>query len=472
MRQKKLIALIIYIISDFIAASISWFGLYTFRKVALEHFPFDLGQFSHDRQFLLGMLIVPIAWLLFYWIAGFYTNVYRKSRLKETTKTIAVVLIGCVIIFFTLILDDLVIDYKNYYKSVAVLFATQLTLTLVFRIIILNRTKTLLKGGKVYFNTIIIGSNHKAVQLYREITEKAKNSGNRFIGFAEVNSNSPNGLKNYIPQLGNVDDLKRIIQEQDVEEVILAIESSEHDQLNKIINLLADQEVVIKIIPDMYDILAGLAKMNNVLGTALIEIYPDLMPRWEKNVKRIMDIAIASVCILILIPVYLFTALRVKFSSAGPIFFKQERVGVYGKPFYIYKFRSMFVDAEKEGPALSSANDARITAWGRIMRKWRLDEIPQFFNVLKGDMSLVGPRPERQYYIDRILESAPYYKHIQRVKPGITSLGMVKYGYAENVEQMIERLKFDLIYIENVSLLMDMKIMIYTILTVIQGRGK
>lgn len=472
MRQRKNLALLLYVLSDFIAAAIAWVLLYFFRKKFLEQVPVSGKLLLQDHKFILGVILVPCFWLLIYWISGTYVNVYRKSRLKESTKTFIFTLVGCIVIFFVLILDDLVREYKNYYESIAVLFFSHFFLTFLGRILILNSTKTQLRKGEVYFNTIIIGSNHNAVQLYNEITEKAFNAGNRFLGFVEVNSNSSNGLKNYIPQLGIAEQLKEIIRKEEVEEVIIAIESSEHDRINYIINLLADQQVVIKIIPDMYDILSGFAKMNNVLGAALIEIYPDLMPRWEKNVKRILDILISSVCILILLPVYIFTAIRVKLSSPGPILFSQERIGLFGKPFHIHKFRSMYVDAEKNGPALSSANDSRITPWGRIMRKWRLDEIPQFFNVLKGDMSLVGPRPERQFYVDRIMELAPHYKHIQRVKPGITSLGMVKYGYAENVDQMVQRLKYDLIYIENISILMDVKIMIYTIKTLVQGRGK
>jgi lipopolysaccharide/colanic/teichoic acid biosynthesis glycosyltransferase len=222
----------------------------------------------------------------------------------------------------------------------------------------------------------------------------------------------------------------------------------------------------------MYQILLGLVRVQHVFGTPLIEIRQDLMPVWQMVVKRGMDIGISLLVLLLGSPFFLTVALITKLTSRGPVLFFQERIGKSGVPFNIIKFRSMYVDAEKKGPALSSATDPRITSWGRFMRRTRIDEFPQFFNVLIGEMSLVGPRPERQFFIDKIMKVAPHYRHLNRVRPGITSLGQVKYGYAENVEEMVRRLKFDIIYIENMSLGMDFRILIYTVLTVLGAKGK
>jgi len=196
------------------------------------------------------------------------------------------------------------------------------------------------------------------------------------------------------------------------------------------------------------------------------------MPDWQRVCKRAIDIIASMFALIVLSPLYAFAAIKVKLSSNGSIFYKQERIGRFGKSFRIYKFRSMFMNAEENGPALSSETDTRITPWGKFMRKWRIDELPQFYNILIGDMSLVGPRPERKYFIDIISDTHPHYKYLHKVKPGLTSWGMVQYGYAENVEEMIERMKYDLLYIENCSLALDIKIILYTFMVIVQGRGK
>ncbi len=212
--------------------------------------------------------------------------------------------------------------------------------------------------------------------------------------------------------------------------------------------------------------------MTSIFGALLIEVNPEIMPAWQKSTKRVLDIIFSTIAIILLLPIYLFLTITVKYSSKGPILFKQKRIGRHRKEFNIYKFRSMINNAEKNGPQLSSSTDPRITPIGKFMRKTRLDEIPQFINVLKGEMSIVGPRPERQFYINQIMEKAPHYRHLEKVKPGITSWGQVKYGYAENVEEMISRLKYDVLYVENMSLSLDFKIMFYTIIIILKGSGK
>lgn len=462
-----------YAVADYLAAAVGWFIFLFYRKSNLQPIQFQsfLADYS-QKDFLLTLLVIPAIWLMFHLFSGAYFNPYRKSRFTEIYRTLIISLLGSIFIYFTFIQNDAALDIAYYYKSFFLYLCIQFVVTSIFRTIVLYGIKQKINSGAFGYHTLIIGGNQQAISIYKDIIGNEVQLGHVFKGFVYADDTGNNGMSDYLPKLGSIDELERIIDAHQIEEVIIAIDTSEHNKLQYILSQLSHRQVVIKITPDLYDIISGSVKTSNVFGAVLIEIYPELMPDWQRVIKRALDLVISSLVLICISPLYLFAALKVKLSSPGPIFYKQERIGLYGKPFWIFKFRSMVMNAEESGPALSSEHDPRITPWGKVMRKWRIDELPQFYNIIRGDMSLVGPRPERKYYIDIISQTNPHYKYLHKVKPGLSSWGMVKFGYAENTAEMIERMRYDLLYIKNCSLVLDFKIMVYTILVILQGRGK
>jgi exopolysaccharide biosynthesis polyprenyl glycosylphosphotransferase len=454
------------LVIDYITAVIAWVLFFYFRKTHIE-----FSSFIRDKQFYLGIICIPFFWILLYSLQGTYSQVKRLYRIQIIQLTIFGTTIGVLTLFFLLLLDDVIPSHQSYYKSLLALFLIHFGITLIPRFLFISRQVKKIQERKDGFNTILIGGNEKALQIFNELEQLENSIGAKFIGYIRI-KDTDTRLDNKLHCLGKLDDLPQILEKNAIEEVIIAIESNEHEILSKLIASIQGKGVRIKIIPDMYDFLSGSLKLNNLFGALLLEIPSDEMPPWQNSMKRLLDISISLLSILLLIPFYVLIAILIKQNSKGPIFFLQERIGKNGTPFKIIKFRTMFVNAESNGPQLSSTNDSRITPIGKFLRKTRIDEFPQFMNVLKGDMSLVGPRPERQFYINQIVEKEPHYLQLTSVRPGITSWGQVKFGYAENVNEMIRRMKYDLLYLKNRSLSLDFKIMFYTLITILKAKGK
>jgi len=467
-----------YIGLDFLAASATWLLFNLLRYYEVAQYDFDsLPSFLLFFQVMKGQIMIPVFWLILFSLSGYYNKPFGKSRIEELFVTFIAVVTGTVIIFFVVVLNELPPSFEVYYRFFFSLCCLQFVLTYTIRFFITGNAIRKSKSGKWVKNVLIIGTGEEAVKVRHYLHD----TGYHIVGFVAENgfadTESLSGIAGFSkaatpyvkPQeiIGTIDAIPEILQQHKVDEIVVAVKGLE------VVHLLYQfyrYKLPVKVMADKKNFLSK-AKVNAIGGIPLIDMTENNFSEAEKNIKWLIDKVISIAVLLLFSPVYAFIAFRVKLTSPGPVFFKQDRIGYRGKPFRIFKFRTMYRDASKEGPLLTARDDKRVTPFGKILRKYRLDEIPQFWNVLRGDMSLVGPRPEQRFYIEQIVQKAPYYYLLHNVRPGITSWGMVKYGYAETVEKMIERLDYDILYYENMSLVLDIKILLYTIQIVLAGKG-
>lgn len=457
-------------LGDYLASNVAWFLF----NIVRFHFPGiqaggSLKAYLLSSRVIEGQIIFPLLMMGVYYLSGYYNQPFFKSRIQELVQTLGSVLVNTLLIFFIALINDVLRLRIDNYELLLLLYGLQFVFVYAVRATITGNATALIHRGKWQFNTFIIGCGSKAVKQMRELEEPRHSLGYRIVGFIRVNDETAD------PEIADrtypMEELPRLCREMKIQELIVAPEEDNLAELHRLINTLYPLNLPIKLGTDEFNIISSRVRLTNIYGAPLIDMSNCAISEGGKNMKRMFDILVSAVALVLLSPLFVVLAILIKRDSSGPVFYQQERIGYRHRPFKIYKFRTMKANAESGTPLLSEENDQRITRIGRVLRKYRLDELPQFWNVLKGDMSLVGPRPEREYFIRQIVERVPYYVLLHQIRPGITSWGMVKYGYARNIDEMIARLKYDILYLENMSLLVDLKIIIYTIRTVVTGKG-
>ena len=470
MNRKR--AIFFYILFDIVAALLVWLLFYIYRRITNDMVLLggDMEYYFVPNYSLLPSIIsFPVVALSVHYLTGYYNTKVRHSRLVELFSTFIGTFFISTIIYFGMLVDDIVVSYTFYYRSFLILWTMFFAVTYLFRItqtlIVLSR----LRKGLIPNNVLIVGTGDTAHKVTGIIHKDSSRNGLKVIGYIAVRDRVVIDEKLL---LGRLNDLEQVVKSHIVNEVIIAVDNMDNDMIFSIANRLIACGVEVKFAPRLFEVVTGHVSFTNVTAEPLVDITSSRMPAWQQSVKRVFDISSSAIAMLLLSPVYLYVAIKVKLGSKGPIFYKQERIGYEGRPFMIYKFRTMYTDAERQGPQLSQVGDPRITPFGHIMRKYRLDELPQFWNIIKGDMSIVGPRPERRYYIEQIERIAPYYCLVYKVKPGLLSWGPIKIGYSDTVEKMVERLRYDIIYMDNMTIQTDIKILFYSIDVILRGKGQ
>lgn len=458
--MSKIKERVILLISDFITINLAW-SVYYIIRIETGWIPY-----TSPTSFLIPLGAVYLYWFVFFSFAGLYQYWFARSRFDEFSSVVKTVTLGCFVLFFLIFLDDAITNAQAISRFLILIYWGLMIVSVGSgRILIRSFQRSLLEKGIGLRNTIIVGTGPRGKEL-AQLIFKFPQLGYKNLGFVSVKNGIQEGI-----YLGDISSLEKILKEHDISEVLIALETADKDKLFEIIKFSSSGKVNMKILPDTYEIVSGLAKTNQLYGVPLIEVMPEIMPYASKLLKRVLDIFISVLLIVLLLPLMLISALMIKLTSKGPVFYKQERVGRNGKLFKMYKFRSMYKDAEEYGPEWAGESDPRITKFGRIIRKIYLDEAPQLLNVLINDMSIVGPRPERPFFVEMLSKEISYYYKRLSIKPGITGWAQIKHKYDSSLDDVREKLKYDFYYIENMSLKLDFRIMVNTFLVIILMKG-
>lgn len=444
---------LIYVLFDLLASVFVWVLFLAFRWAMLEGRVFGVDTVLIPAfNFYRALILYPISCLIIYYLSGFYLRPFEYNLWKDFSVTFVSAIIISFGAFFIIIIDDNVANYEQYYLSLTVLFVLQLTISFIPRLLISIVTRYRIKKGNLTLNTVVVGTKKAYTTLKEELKDK-------------------NIVTYLLPN--KVTDLKKVKQKYSIEEVIIALpDNTSQEVLFGLISNIYPYNVRISFPANVYDMLTGAARIHSLTDNPLVTITDYNMSDSQICIKRAFDMFFSALCLILFAPLFVILSICVKVDSKGPIIYRQKRIGLYGRPFDILKFRTMYQDAEKNKPMLSVPDDPRVTKVGKWLRKYRLDELPQLWNVLCGDMSIVGPRPERKFYIDKIVEKAPYYCLLYKIRPGLTSWGPIRVGYTDTLQKMIQRLNYDIVYMENMSLLLDLKIMIFTIKVIFDGKGQ